>query len=324
MQAERRVQHSFSKMPLVQGLTLLAMILLFAAWRAGAPDRREAGWRNALVRFEPVALDPRGFGELRLAGAWAVTSDDPRFGGISALAMASGEFVALSDSGVVIRFPKPGRGAVRAAIGELPGGPGAPGFKANRDSEALVRDPLGRGWWVAFESRNELWLYGEDFRHSLRRVRFDKKRWPRNRGIEGIAAAGDALLSLPESGAGLVEVRGSSTRVAPILKPAGRISDAARLPSGELLVVNRRLTLRGFANSIATLGPSGNGYRYGRRVSLPLGMLDNVEALAPERLPGGGVRLWLMTDDGYQRPFRTLLLALDLPAKPPQARPRPS
>ena len=179
MKAERPVQHSFSKIQLVQGLTLVAIILLFAAWRAGTPDRREAGWRNALVRFEPVALDPRGFGELRLAGAWALTSDDPRFGGISALAIAGGDFVALSDSGVVVRFPKPRQQAARAVIGELPGGPGAPGFKVDRDSEALVRDPLGRGWWVAFETSNELWLYDKDFLRALQHIRFGKARWPR-------------------------------------------------------------------------------------------------------------------------------------------------
>ena len=134
----------------------------------------------------------------------------------------------------------------------------------------------------------------------------------------------DLLLLLPEMGDSVLAVRGSSVRQGSIAKPAGRISDAAWLPSRELLVVQRRLTLLGFANSIAPLGPSGNAYRYGRRVELGVGPFDNIEAIAPERLPRGGVRLWLMTDDGYQRPFRTLLLALDLPAKPQQGRRRPS
>ena len=35
--------------------------------------------------------------------------------------------------------------------------------------------------------------------------------------------------------------------------------------------------------------------------------------VAVERRTGGGLRLWLMTDDNFQSPFRTLLIALDGP-----------
>ena len=46
-----------------------------------------------------------------------------------------------------------------------------------------------------------------------------------------------------------------------------------------------------------------------------LGPLDNAEALAAEPI-AGGTRLWLMTDDNFSWPMRTLLVALDLPSAP--------
>lgn len=323
LEAERQVQRPFRKFELLQLLALAAAILLCAWWLRGMPDRYELGWRQAVVEFSPAKLDPRGFGELRLAGAWTVTSTDRRFGGVSALKVVGDDLLGVSDSGVVIRFAKPRALTGGALIGELPDGPADPGFKENRDSEALVADPMGRGWWVAFENRNQLWLYDSAFGRALGRIAFAQKRWPRNRGIEGAAASGDTLLLFPEDGDAVIEVRGKSSRTVPIGNPVGRIADAARLPSSELLVINRRLTPLGFSCSLAVLERNAAGYRYSHRIALGVSRLDNVEALAPERLPGGGIRLWLMTDDNLQRPLRTLLIALDWPATP-QPRQQPS
>jgi hypothetical protein len=69
----------------------------------------------------------------------------------------------------------------------------------------------------------------------------------------------------------------------------------------------------GFRNALVSLEKSGSGYRFGSRIPLPLGPFDNVEAIAVERRAGGGLRLWLMTDDNFQPPLRTLLIALDWP-----------
>jgi len=61
------------------------------------------------------------------------------------------------------------------------------------------------------------------------------------------------------------------------------------------------------------LDKTRSGYRFGRRFALPLAPLDNVEAIAVEALGAGKHRLWLMTDDNFQPPLRTLLIALDWP-----------
>ena len=81
------------------------------------------------------------------------------------------------------------------------------------------------------------------------------------------------------------------------------------------LVIDSHLGLAGYASDLAEVDPvAGGGYRLGRRFALPLGPIDFPEALAVERRADGSRRLWLMTDDNFQRPFRTLLVALDWPA----------
>ena len=264
----------------------------------------------------PVQLGHDRFGPYRLAGAWRVRSDDPRFGGVSGLAVDGPALLALTDSGAVIRFARPGAGRGPASIRELPGGPGDPAYKSRRDSEALVSDPAGRGWWVAFENRNELWLYDPGFTRPLGRVRLGVGRWPRNRGIEALATADGALLLFPERGDAVITAgRGPAGSMA-IENSGPRISDAARLPSGQLIVLNRSLTPRGFSSSLTRLERTSGDFRYGKRVRLDLAPLDNAEAIAAERLPDGRTRLWLMTDDNFSRPLRTLLIALDMPPAP--------
>ncbi len=200
MDPERGMQPKFRMRDLACGLLLLAAIGLFDRWLAWVPNRDELGWRTARIAFGPVHLN-EAFAPFRLAGAWKLTSDDPRFGGISALAVDRGALLALTDSGALVRFRPP---HPRAEIGELPDGPGSGRFKRNRDSEALLRDPAGRGWWVAFENWHELWLYDPAFARALQRIELGNRGWRSNRGVEAIAPEGGALLLFPERGDSLL------------------------------------------------------------------------------------------------------------------------
>jgi hypothetical protein len=310
MKPERRVQPKFSIGRAAAALALVAAIGLFDRWLATIPDRHELGWRVARITAAPVIFDAEAFAPFRLAGAWRLTSDDPRFGGISALAIDGGRLVALSDSGILVRF---NQARTAAQIGELPGGPQSPGFKFNRDSEALVADPRGRGWWVSFENRDELWLYDRRFARALQRLSLGDRDWPENNGIEGLAADGESLLLFHEAGGTLIRVTGERARLMRIVGAGARLSDAIDLGGGQWLVVERRPTPLGFRNALVLLERAGGGYRLGRRYRLLVGPLDNVEAIAVEPLPDGARRLWLMTDDNQQPPQRTLLIALDLP-----------
>ena len=202
---------------------------------------------------------------------------------------------------------------MRAEVRELAGGPGDPGFKTNRDSEALVRDPAGRGWWVAFETRNALWLYDFGFTRTLRRLDIPPRRVRFNTGIEGLATSGGALLLFPESGGFALQLGRSGWTEIPFDFPARPVADATVLPNQSLLVIERRLSATGFVNALVQLNRCEAGYCVSWRIRLGVAPLDNVEAIAVEALDSGGVRLWLTTDDNSHRPLRTLLIAADLP-----------
>jgi hypothetical protein len=126
------------------------------------------------------------------------------------------------------------------------------------------------------------------------------------------------LLLLPEAGSSAIRVNGAQMRSRPLGNPLGRLSEAVQLPDGRVIVLARRVTLDGFRNALVPLLP---GDRLGKPIALGLGPLDNAEALAAEPV-AGGTRIWLMTDNNFRWPMRTLLVALDLPSAPqPQIKP---
>ena len=187
MDAEYGLQLPFT---FSEAFQIFIYVLLFVgSWQylGRRPNLAQVPPRSSALRFSPVQLgdwQP----PLKLRGAWLLSSDDPRFGGVSGLAVEGGQLLALTDQGSVARFPKPGSRNPRISMAQLPDGPSNGRFTWNRDTEALARDPLGRGWWVTFEKANELWLYDLSFRRALKQIRLGKKRWPTNLGIEGLVA----------------------------------------------------------------------------------------------------------------------------------------
>ncbi len=311
-QAERRLQLLFSKSSFFSGLLVAGLVIGARCAMGYLPDREAQADAVAAVTFTPVRLNSDG-GPLRIAGAWRVESSERRLGGLSALAVDGSELLALSDSGVVIRMPKPGGARSTAHFRDLPDGPGDPRRKSRRDSEALARLADG-DWLVAFENRNQIWRYDPAFRSGRRVVRFANQGWATNRGIEAMAVDRDGgVLAIPEGRGLLIAVRdGVETR--PLASEGWTVSDAARMPGGRLLVLLRRITIAGFRNAIGELEPSATGWRIAVRAELPLGPLDNAEGLAAEPLPAGGTRLWIVSDDDFAGYRRTLLLAVDLAA----------
>ncbi|WP_310467176.1 esterase-like activity of phytase family protein [Sphingomonas sp.] len=313
---ERTAQPRLSRLTIVAGFALAAIVFLAEDALLSAPRHSAPGHRSVALEFTPVDFAGPATPPLQLAGAWRLRADDRRLGGVSALAVAGGGLVAITDSGAVLRFPKPGANRPTIAIDLLPGEPGQAPPKSSRDSEALARDPQRRGWWVAFENRNLLRLYDHRFNRSLATIRFARDRWPRNAGIEGVAAAPGALLLFPELGTSVVRVTGARAVEFPLDGAPTRIADAA-WAGGRLLLLERQPSLLGFTSALVEVRRAGGGYVKGRRYPLALGPRDNPEALAAEPLPGGGTRLWLMTDDNHQPWMRTLLVAYDLKGNPP-------
>lgn len=305
------MQLSFRKSSLFSGLLVAGLVIGARYAMSGLPDRTPRAEAVTAVIFTPVRLGADG-ASLGIA-AWRIESREPRLGGLSALAVDGGELVALSDSGVVVRMPRPGSATSSASFRDLPGGPGQPNRKSRRDSEALARLADG-DWLVAFENRDQIWRYDAAFRSGRRVVLFSDQGWPTNRGIEAMALDRDGgLLVIPE-GRGLLVAVGDRVETRPLASGGWAASDAARLPDGRIMLLLRRITVSGFRNAIGELVRGKAGWRIAVRAELPLGPLDNAEGLAAEPLPAGGTRLWIVTDNDFAGYRRTLLLAVDLPA----------
>ena len=289
---ERPLQQMFSKSWIFSSLALIASVFALAVWSRAQPSRVPMADATVVGLAAPIPTDSSA---IRM---WRLYAPDRRFGGLSALVTDDGELLGLTDSGVVVRFEPPAtRGRhVEFRLHDLPDGPGSEARKRGRDSEALLADPAGRGWWVAFENEHSLWRYDERFERVLEVERLDRD-WPSNRGAEAlVATSGGRVRALPEGGNDVV--------------PAGT-SDATRLADGRLALLVRRFGWRGFVNEVRIAGGVG---RAPLTLTLPLGPLDNAEAITAASLPDGGTRLWIMTDDNFRPWMRTLLVALDMPA----------
>jgi hypothetical protein len=307
--AERALQQSFRKTFYFNGLLVGVIVLLAFLPIRRLPERRTQPAVVASLDFQAVALPP-ALAPLHLAGAWVLTASDPRFAGLSGLAMDQERFLAVSDLGAVVRFDRPTAGQPKAIIQDLRIGPGKFGRKKSRDAESIARDAGGRGWWVGYEQRHSLWLYDGDFHRSLATVDLGQFGWPNNSGAEGLLADEDRLLVTAQNGRDAVEA-GPDGLKRISLNAGMEVADAARAPDGSAWLLLRSEGLHGIDQSIAPLLRDGQDYRVGPGWPLPKDAFDNYEGMAIERLPNGNWRFWLITDDGHLVMARNLLVALD-------------
>jgi len=297
------------KFLIFNGLLMAAAVTAAYLPIRGLPARPASPPATVALSYRPVELAAVA-GPLRLAGAWEMAVADPRFGGISSLTIDQGRFLAVSDRGAVARFDSPNAPHPRASVADLRDGPGPWGRKWARDAESLAADPRGRGWWVGFEQVHSLWLYGPDFGRALDHIDLQRADWWDNRGAEGLIAEGDHLIVTAENGRDAMRVGiGNIERLA--LYAGADVAEAARAPDGSAWLLLRSKGLNGITQSIAPLFKTEAGYRSGPAWAVPKGQFDNYEGMAIESRPGGGLRFWLITDDGHRIMARTLLVALD-------------
>src|SRR5688572_21031240 len=91
---------------------VLLMLFLLGTFAPPAFHRQKPPPAHPILIFEAVPLDSRHgerkrVGRLIWLGGWEIRSNDPRFGGISALHVDGGAVTALSDAGTLIRFSLP-------------------------------------------------------------------------------------------------------------------------------------------------------------------------------------------------------------------------
>ncbi|MEE8443815.1 MAG: esterase-like activity of phytase family protein [Alphaproteobacteria bacterium] len=320
------------------------LLLAFAALLALLPALTPPSAARPLdLATEPVPLNAgqpgaETTGALRFQGALALTSPRGRFGGLSGLAASPDgrRLIFVTDRGDWItatpRHDGGGRliGLDRAETGALIGPDGlVPGGKRNRDAESIAR--LDGGYVVSFEHRHRLWRYratATPFAAPPTAILAPAALYdaPPNGGIEALAALGDGrLFALAEKFPrdrpylrGWIWTRGLwrgfRWRREGLFHPSG----AVLLPGGDLLVLERRFTfLGGFAARLVRLDPAAikpGALVTGReiaRIEPPL-IEENFEGIAALRAPGGGIRLYLISDDNFHPLQRTILVQFGL------------
>jgi hypothetical protein len=319
-----------------RALFLVAALLLLATNIRMGPPRPLPGPGEAPLAYTPVPLDGgdpgrRDVGRLHFLGAWTMSSPDDRLGGLSGLHVENGEAIAVSDAGMVMRFPLPGVSpAPRIRFQPVEQGPGPARLRVTRDTEGL--QVAGDQLWLSFERQNAVWRYD---RASLRQQSGAQPQamrgWRGNSGPEGIVRLADGRFLVVEEGrnngstaseavlfAGDPSVPGTPSVRLTYRRPAGyRATDAALLPDGRVLILNRGLFLLRLSAKLVVADVRGlraGGTIEGQEVATleaPV-VIENMEGLAVTQEAGRTI-VWLISDDDFMRMSRhTLLLKFEL------------
>ena len=316
------------------GVAAAFLLATFAPPVDAPPDARPA---DTVLRADPVPLDEADPARRRLGGlvfleGWRLSSRDVRFGGLSAMHVDGGAVLGLSDAGALFRFPLPrGAGELPLNIVRVPQGPGSGRSKSDRDGEAL--QVAGGSAWVAWEGRNAIWRYRRtDFAAEAKASPREMRRWRWMSGPEAMARLADGRFLILAEGPAAADGTApallfegdpavAGTRVATLRhRPPAfyRATDAAQLPDGRLLILNRRFgALSGFSAVLTVADPGG--LRPGATIAPRMlaefkGSVtaDNLEALSVTR-EGGRTIVWLASDDNFNPLMqRTLLLKFAL------------
>jgi len=281
--------------------------------------------QNLEITAKPIELGPvdaaaKALTGLVYAGGWELTSSEPNFGGLSGIeVLRSGNLLTVSDSGAFVWISmEDGAPSGGGDIAYMRGDDGQPlSGKRDSDSEGLVfENGLAL---VSFERDHRVLAYdlegcGGAARGALVGKLPDElagERLAPNRGAEALSLSADGHLTFVyETGPGGA-------------LPTGRLYGNGDAVFGDLVdgpdgyaYVGRDEAGGQTAHLFRSYSPlSGNRniIRFGTqeaRLSKPLAV-DNFEGIAIADLPGGGQRLYIISDDNFSKTQRTLLMAFD-------------
>lgn len=327
-----RIWHGRWSRPLV----LLAIFMLLVTIVRPGPRPPLWGPGEGALTATPVPLDEsdparRDVGRLHFLAGWSLDSGDERFGGLSGLHVEGGRVTAISDAGLVVRFPLPGgASAMRVRFDPLLEGPGSRRRRSTRDSEGLLVD--GDRLWVTFERHNMIWRYDRATLRAQAAARPDPmRRWRGNSGPEALVRLADGRFLVfaegKDDGAATSEAilfaGDAATPGMPAIRlryrrPEGyRVTDAALLPDGRILILNRRFAWLRLSARLTLADPrrtAAGGIIEASEVATleaPLSV-DNMEGLAIT-VENGRTIVWIASDDDFMAIFRqTLLLKFEL------------
>ena len=282
------------------------------------------------------------FGKLQFRSGLVLTSSFRGFGGLSAFRVdETGErFVALSDKGAWFtgRIVYDGREMTALAQVEVAPilGPDGQSITTRRwyDTEAIARD--GGTLYVGIERANQIlkFEFGRDgvaARGQPMTVPPNLRKLPNNKGLEALvvlrkgAPMAGALLAISERGLDAdgnivgALIGGPKPGALAVRRTENYdISDAALLPNGDVLLLERKFSWLG-----------GVGIRI-RRVPVAMVLpgavldgpsifdadlgheIDNMEGLDTHVTPDGDIVLTMISDDNFSMIQRTLLLQFTL------------
>ena len=324
------------------GVLALCLAILAFLTPAVADDPTEP--EPLALSSKPVQLDPndstrQSIGRLSWRGGIEISSSKSRFGGLSGLLVSpdGAKLLAVSDAGrwlsATLSYDSEGRltgigDARMARLQDLDGG--ALKKKRWRDAESLARLADG-SILVSFEHKHRIWRYGPQEEPLAGLPTAWPKpngldRAPENGGLEAMVVLADGrLLALTEEHgngtgtAGYLWRNDSWTRVTYRPHVGFKPTAASRLPgSDDILVLERafqaligpRVRLVRLAAGDIRPGATLQGEELARW-GLPL-TVDNFEALATRRGPGGETLIYLLSDDNFHLLQRTLLLMFAL------------
>lgn len=331
-------------------LLRLSLLLCLALLSTGG---HRAYWRNDSQAIAMVALplevanpERRRVGALTYLGGWELRSDNSRFGGISAMAaLPDGRFLALSDAGTLIGFTPTLSGRMADSfIAALPGVTEDADYR-DYDSEGMTRDPATGQIWISYEARHAIRRLPPSLSRidGVKRLAFARD-WRANGGAETMVRLADGRFMIlaethlrpdgSNSGylfSGDPVEPGSQTMAFGYRAPKGyRPTDAALLPDGRILVLNRRIAFpNGFSAKLTLIDPAdirkdGTVRPLVLASLTPPLLVDNMEGLAVTQ-ENDRLIVWMASDNNFTALQRTLLLkfALTLPNKKPEAEPAP-
>jgi hypothetical protein len=284
-----------------------------------------------------LALNPdnatqRQVGALEFIAAWELRSRNEGFGGISALvSVGHNRFVGIGDAGTVISFRLTDDGRIdRTTIAPLPNVHGPNVSYKDRDSEGLAYDPDSGQYWVSFEGNHAIRRYSKSFNQQTGLIRpAILQKLPRNKGAESIVRLQDGRFiiiaeSLDDDMHSAWIFSGdpieSTTTITPFTfrPPAGyRVTDAAQLPDGRIVLLNRAIGFpSGFTAKVSLLNPDSIGRNSVLSADIiaslaPPLLVDNMEGIA---VTGDGDKLflWLISDNNFTLLQRTILMKFRL------------
>jgi hypothetical protein len=330
------------------GVLVAASVVLGSSMAPAGAPRIAVASAKIDVRADPITAFERGdptrtrFGKLEFRGGLELTSSYRAFGGLSALRVSAGgeRFLAISDKGRwfrgrILYGDRRPTGLADVETAPALGPDGRPlSARGWYDTESIAED--GGTLYVGIERVNQIvrFDYGKDglqARGVPIAVPPEVKQLPYNKGLEalvfvrpGLPLAG-TLLALSERGldaaGNLVGflIGGPSPGIFSVKRiDEFDISDAALLPEGDLLVLERRFTwLTGIAMRIRRIALASirPGVLVDGSILIEANMghqIDNMEGIAVHLGTAGETVLTLISDDNFSPLQRTVLLQFTL------------